>query len=225
MHSSNFLNALRAERTSIADKLQELSAQKARLENAKDREKEAAEALRELADAEIAVIRRWASEGSAGDPPQPDMERREQLARDLAAAKAFVTAASGVAADIDAEIQAANDDLRNIQAQIEAEALASLEQAFIDENAEHCRQAEELHRQVAANAAFHRWLTDKGRALNDHAQARSANQGHASNIAAGREFWVLASRLAELPKPLVPEVGEVLKHVSDWGARFEEMTR
>lgn len=205
------LDALKNKRSLLIADIAALRDQKTKLDSVQDREQAASDALSELAAGEIAAVRVWASAGSAGPMPQPDMARRAKLGRELAEAQALVSAASVASADIEAELGAVYESLRSINAQIEAEAIAALEAEFAEANAEHVRLGEELHAKVAANAALARWFSDHGIALNN----RASGTGH--------PFFKAGERLSELPRALIPDVGAVLKNVPAWQSRFEEL--
>jgi hypothetical protein len=209
------LAALKIERGKLHDEAKRLAGIRSRLNDAETAEREALAAIGELGRSEITAMTEWASAGAAGDPPQPDIEQRSALAKQLAGAQAACTAAKGAAAEIDEQRGAFMQKLSAIDAEIEALAFAILEDDLATALDDLKPVAEQACRLVAKIRAQSLWFGSEGRRLQNVDKMDQA-------MLFFRRAEVLRS--VALPEA-APTIGDVDLAQRDWAERFHALLR
>jgi hypothetical protein len=203
------LERLHHERASLARELAEQNRTASRLQEAATSEASALAELAALSDQDTAAMKRWASTGCAGNPPEPDAKQRRALGEKLSSAQAAATAAKGAGADIDQKIAQLNERLRVIGAQIEQAIFDKMETEhtfIIDQYRAICEQGSKLAAQIHGLASF---FGDAGRTL--------IGQGQQD---AGTKYLQRASALTniKLPNPGVTR-HEIEAAAHEWSRR------
>jgi hypothetical protein len=135
------LERLHADRTGLAQSLDDLNRSAARLHETNNAEAAVLAEIGAMGSAEIAAMTAWASAG-VGDPPSPDQKQRRALAEKLATAQAAATAARGATADIDARIIQQTGRLALINDEIEIAIFNQIEHEHSDVIAEFAKVCE-----------------------------------------------------------------------------------
>jgi hypothetical protein len=153
------LETLHRDRAGLASELAALNASAARL-----RETGAAEAgvlaeLAALSDQDTAAMKRWASAGCVGNPPEPDAKQRRALGERLSSAQAAATAAKAAGADIDAQVAGQTEVMVAINDQIEQAIFDQVEREHGDVVSEYvgvCERGSQLATQISGLALLFR---------------------------------------------------------------------
>jgi hypothetical protein len=125
-------DALRSERERIVADLETISRKLARLAEAqKDEERIFAE-IAKLGEKEIEAVKAWVASGCEGPQPQPDAGERARLTKRMAAAVDAAQAAKAVAGEVEAEAVPLRARLVEIDGEIRATRIASLENQFAE---------------------------------------------------------------------------------------------
>jgi hypothetical protein len=207
----NPLDALHDARVAANSKLTALRGQMTKLNAIADAQKSAQAELDALSASELVAMQEWLAAGSAGAMPQPNMARRAELNQQVAAAMQQSATVSTVAADVSAQIDAANNEVAGLAAQIDDAALDAV-----------CKQFEAALADLnsTALAAQAKAATVYGAIAFLHGEAtRSQTAGDATRAMA---IFKRLERLSALPKPTMqPTIGAVAAEAPGWRTMFE----
>jgi len=203
------LTALYADRKRVADELAALNASSARLNETANAEAGVLAEMVAMSDQDTAAMKKWASGGCVGQPPEPDAKQRRALGEKLSSAQAAATAARNAGADINTKISALNEQLHAVAEQVEQAIFDKMETEHghtIDQYRAICEQGSKLAAQIHGLASYY---GDTGRTL--------ISQG---NQDAGMAYLQRASALTniKLPNPGVTR-HEIEAAASNWSRR------
>jgi hypothetical protein len=160
-------DALQSERASIISDLEAVGRKLARLAEAqKDEERIFAE-IAKLGESEIEAVKVWVASGCEGPQPQPDAKARRELTERVARAVDATKAAKAVASEVESEAVPLRSRLAQIDSEIRALKIASLENQFADRVSEFAALSGKMRRALLEIRALPIALVDIGRGALD----------------------------------------------------------
>lgn len=153
------LEQLHAARASLTGELADLIRTASRLNEAATSEAAVLAELTALSDQDTAAMKRWASAGCVGSPPEPDAKQRRALGERLSSAQAASSAAKAAGQDIDQQIASLNEHAKQIRNQIEQaifDHVGREHDAVAAEYREVCERASRLAAKIAGLAMHYR---------------------------------------------------------------------
>ena len=125
-------DALQSERASIVADLETAGRVCERLAEAQKNEERIFAEIAKLGEKEIEVVKAWVASGCEGPQPQPDAGERARLTKRMAAAVDAARTAKAVASEVETEANGLRARLANLDEEIRALKIVSLENQFDD---------------------------------------------------------------------------------------------
>jgi hypothetical protein len=125
-------DALQSKRASIVADLETAARKLARLAEAQKNEERIFAEIAKLGEKEIEVVKAWVASGCEGPQPQPDAGERARLTKRMAAAVDAARTAKAVASEVETEANGLRERRAQLDAEVRALKIASLENQFAD---------------------------------------------------------------------------------------------